>query len=556
MEFGDHYYFLLGIIAVIGLVGLIGNIQLASYYRRSLIQLQDFEGKTEFHQYQTTNHAIQEMVTEYTKHRSSGIEHMNTQAIIENKVFQQQLRLIGIFRLPIGVVEKVIGQLPSWSIIIGLLGTFSGLTLALFAMQGTLLQLGADTGTEVISVSTIVAAIAAPFKGMSFAFITSIAGIGMAFFLHVMHSGLLSKLGVGPSSSQMKHIFLTRCESFLDHHVQHYVQKQKPKDSLERVLDRLVDKVKESFDHSVERFGNEIIKMTKNLEGSIKGLDKVVQQSIHFTEQFQQGTSQLNQFGQVLETSIRNFQGHEEQVANRIEQLSKQIQLLQQELKQLTTKSSEGHQSLQKVVERSDQLMQQSTRKSEEVFQHFQNHIEEVQRRFQERFEEQQRLNKQNQDEWYYKYQEKNDQFSRAAESFGQAVQNLERQWADGLERFKREVSGQWGQLLEKYFGRQYSQGNQSHHDKELREVVRELAAIQLVLEREFQQIHRFSHESNQILASMYEWGRSQMKQSPRYNRTERYEQAERYDQSERYEPAERYDHSEPLRSSIVKERR
>lgn len=514
MEFGNSFYILLGIILFFGFVGMVGNIQLAAFYRYWLNQLKEYEHKNEFHTQSHSNHLIHEMVDEYTRHRLEGIEIMNTQAIIEQSVYSRPFNLFGFFRLPIGVVERIIQQLPSWMIILGLLGTFSGLTMALFAMQGTLLQLGADSGVEVISVSTIVASIAEPFKGMSFAFITSIAGIGMAFLLNVLHSGLLSKLGLGPSASQAKQLFLTRCESFLDHHVQQIVQKQKPKDSLERLLDRLVEKVKESFDQSVSSFGQEIIKMTQKLEGSVVGLEKVVKQSISFTEQFHQGTSQLTEFGKVLQVTIERFQRHEEQVAGRIEELSKQLKILQQELKQLTLKSTEGHQTLQKVVERSDQLLQQSMRKSEEMFQFFQTQSEEMQRRIHERFEEQQRINKQNQDEWQYRYQEKNDQFSRAAESFGQAVQNLERQWEDGLERFKREVAGQWGQLLEKYFGRQQGH-NQS--EKELREMVRELENIQHLLDREFQSMHRFSNDISQILINMYEWGRSQMTPPGRY---------------------------------------
>jgi hypothetical protein len=529
MEFGNSYYILLGIIVFIGFVGMIGNIQLAAFYRYWLQEVKNYEQRTEFGSQANSNHLVQGMIDEYSRHRLDGIEMINTQAIIEQKVYSRQFALFGIFRLPVGVVERIIQQIPSWSIIVGLLGTFTGLTLALFAMQGTLLQLGSSTGAEVISVSTIVSAIAAPFKGMSFAFITSIAGIGMAFFLQVLHSGLFAKLGFGPSFIQLKHLFLTHCESFLDHHVQQVVLKQKPKDSLERVLDRLVEKVKESFDQSVASFGGEIIKMTQKLEGSLVGLEKVVEQSMAFTEHFHQGTSQLTQFGKVLQISIDKFQQHEEQVASRIEQLSKQIQLLQQELKQLTSKSTEGHQTLQKVVERSDQVIQQSLRKSEEMFQFFQSQSEEIQRRFQERFEEHQRFSKQNQEEWHYRNQEKNDQFSRAAESFGQAVQHLERQWEDGLERFKREVSAQWGQLLEKYFGRQHGQNTQ---EKELREMVRELEMIQHLLEREFQNMHRFSNDVSQILLNMYEWGRSQMAQ-PR-----------------------RYDESEPSRSPIVRERR
>jgi len=529
VEFGTTFYLLLGAILCIGLIGLIGNLQLARFYEKWVKRVRELEKKKTYPQDKESENLLEAMTGEYIEYRSEGIEHINTQAIIEKHVFQEQIRLGGLFHLPIGVVEKIVTQLPSWCVIIGLLGTFSGLTMALFAMQETLLQLGGqNSGSEVISISTIVTAISEPFKGMSYAFITSIAGIGVSFILHLLHSGLFSKIGIGPSYSQQKQLFLTKCESFLDHQVQQMVQNQKPKDSLERVLDRLVDKVKESFDHSVERFGDEILKMTKNLEGSIIGLGQVVEQSKSFTEQFNEGTSKLSQFGQVLENSISSFQQHESQVASRLAELVKQIQSLQQELKQLTNRSTEGHQALQKMMERSDQLIQQATRKNEEVYQFFHQQMEESQRRFHERFIEHERNSKLNQEEWTYKYQEKNDQFSRAAESFGQAVQQLERQSAEGMERFKREVVNQWAQLLDKYFGRQYSHSQ----DTELREIVRGLEMILHLLDREFQQIHRFSNETHQILVHIYDWGRSQVNQG------------------------QRYEGAEPTRSPIARERR
>jgi hypothetical protein len=538
MAFDQHYYILLGVIMLLALFGLIGNVQLGWFYQSWLNKLKEFERKKEFQLEENPSHLIQEMVNEYSHHRLQGIEWVNSQALIEHSVYKRHFLFLGFIRLPVHTVEKIVAQLPSWTIILGLLGTFSGLTIALFAMQNTLLQLGTSSTAEVISVSAIVAAIAEPFKGMSFAFITSIAGIGAAFLMHLFHSGLFSRLGVGPNTAQLKNLFMTRCETFLDHQVQLAVQSQKPKDSLERVLDRLVDKVKESFDHSVERFGDEILNLTEKLDGSIQGIEQVVSQSIQFTEQFHQGTSHLTQFGQVLKASIQDFKNQENLLGKRVDQLSKQIQLLQNELKQLTIRGNESSQSLQKVVERSDQLIQDSLRKSEEVYQFFQQQMEESQRQFQNRFDENQRQSQQQQEAWVYKYNEKNDQFSRAAESFSQAVSHLERVWSDGMERFKREMSVQWAQVMEKYLSRG------QHDDKETREVVRELASMQHLIEREFQQLHRYSQEISHLLGNMYDWGRSQLHSSMRAP------------VEPRYEASDRVVHADSVRQPMVKERR
>ncbi|GAA0380111.1 hypothetical protein [Bacillus horti] len=517
MDLGNSFYMLVGGIVLLGGIALVGNLQLASFFRHWLEQLKQYEHRAELLAQARPNHLLEEMIEEYSQYRKDGLEWINTQALIEQRVYKEQLNLFGLFRLPISVIERVILQIPSWVIILGLLGTFAGLTMALFAMQGALVQFGTDAGDEMLSVSSIVAAIAEPFQGMSFAFLTSIAGIGMSFILTFLQSGFLSKLGIGPNAAQLKQLFLTRCEGFLDHQVQKAVQQQKPTDSLERVLDRLVDKVKESFDQSVAAFGGEIIQMTKRMEGSIEGLSQVVTQSQEFTSRFYEGTSQLTDFGAILQATITQFQKHEDQVAGRLEQLNKQITLLQQELKQLTQRTIDSNQGLQKMMERSDQIVQQSVRRNEEMNQLYRQQGEENQRKFYEIWEEQKRNEQQRQDQWHYRYQEKNDQFSRAAESFGQAVQHLERQWEEGTERFKRDMLNQMGQIIEKTASRQQ---NSQTSERELRDMIRGLESIHHLLEREFQNIYRFSQDANQILYTIYEWGRSQMSQK-RYENDE-----------------------------------
>ncbi|EGL84208.1 hypothetical protein CathTA2_0238 [Caldalkalibacillus thermarum TA2.A1] len=510
MESHQLFYVVLGLIAFIGLTGMIGNIQLSNCYQKWLERLMEYETREDWPDQALEDELIEGMISEYRRHRSQGIEFVNTQAIVEKGVYERQLHLLSLFRLPVGVVERILHQLPSWAIIAGLLGTFLGLTMALFAMQDTLLRLGADSGSEVMSVAAIVAAISEPFRGMSFAFITSIAGIGTAFCLHVFHSGLFTRLGIGPSWAQTKNLFMTRAESFLDHQVQLQVQQEKPKDSLERLLDRLVAKVKESFDQSVKAFGDEILKTAQLLQQNIAGLEEVIHQSASFTSRFEQGTARLSEFGQVLERNVGQFKKQEEQAARQLGELSKTIGAVGQEFKRLTDRNQESAKHLQLVVERSDQLIKLTERKNEELVQFVRGLIEELQRHVRDMLEENRRQHEQNQDEWYYRFQEKNDLFVRAAESFSQAVQHLERQWEDGLERFKRELAVLLQQVLEKSWARQTYGANQ---EREWREMTRELESIQHLLEREFHNMHRFSQDIQHILLSMFEWGRSQMGQ-------------------------------------------
>lgn len=473
MELGQGFYLFSGLILLLGLVSLVGNIQLVSFYRHKLAQLQAYEGKVTTDEVTSSyNRLMDEIINEYKLFRSQGIEQINTQALIEHKVYQQHLSLLGILRLPVGVFERIIYQIPSWTIILGLLGTFIGLTLALFAMQSTLFQFSTSSSTEIVSISTIIQAISEPFKGMSFAFLTSIAGIGVAFLIHVTHSGILSKLGLGSSYVHLKQLFFTRLESYLDHHVQLQVQTSKPQDYIERLLDRLVEKVKESFEQSVANFGNEIVLMTNKLEESVQGLREVIDNSAKFTAEFHQGTGELSAFGQTIKTAISTFQGNEQLVAGRIEQLTTHMKNWQRELQQLSSKNIEGQKSLERLVERSDQVIQQSLRKSEEMFRYFHELNEEVSRRFSERFDEYQRQNQAMQEDLHYRLEQS----------------------------FRNQHAGQ---------------------DRELRELIRGIEGIAHLLEREFQILHRFAGEMTHILDAMYEWNRSQVVHARKYTEEE-----------------------------------
>jgi hypothetical protein len=152
------------------------------------------------------------------------------------------------------------------------------------------------------------------------------------------------------------------------------------------------------------------------------------------------------------------------------------------------------------------------------MFQFFQQHTEEIQRRFQDSMAEERRQYQQQQDEWSFRYQERNDQFSRASESFWQAVQHLERQWQDGLERMKRELSSQMTHTVEQMLNQLLNQRQPSSNtDAELREVTRSIASIQHFLERELSHMHRYAQDMEQIMLGIYEGMRSQVAAARQY---------------------------------------
>lgn len=162
-----------------------------------------------------------------------GQQNANTQILIDSYFYKQPIRIFGLFRIPIGNTSRLLSLLPSFTVILVVLGTFIGLTESIFSMQHALLNMG-RSGTQVTA-DTILSTIASPFKGISLAFITSIAGIGASLILNLIQGGFLSK---GKSLTYIIERFLTEFEAFLDHTVQMEMKQEKPSDPFEKILNR------------------------------------------------------------------------------------------------------------------------------------------------------------------------------------------------------------------------------------------------------------------------------------------------------------------------------
>lgn len=498
----------IGLILFLGFCSVIGNVQLYYFYRHLGDEVDELQGIDQSQDWskwtRNTSKGLLQVMERYLHFRSSGVEWVNTQALMEEQLVQERIRFLGIFSLPVGVVERIVKQVPSWVMIMGLLGTFTGLTIALFSMQQTLFTFGTQSA-ELITVPMIIAAIAEPFQGMSLAFLTSITGVGTAFILYLLHSGFFGMLGIGPNFQQEKESFLSVFESFLDHDLQHFVQLQKPQDTWERILDRFADKVKDSFDQSVHQFGNSILRLTEGFEQQLGATKETMERVNQSVELFTHGTKEWYRFGSQLKDFSEQLQASEEQVAHQIGQLNTHLNTMQHEIQVWIERLHTGQTETKKILERSDQVLQLITKKHEEIFQNAKRQMEEALRHQASSLEEVLRREGSKQEEWHYRFQEKQDQMSRAAESFGQAVVHLQRVFEEGLERMKRDSQQQLQVLVERFVQR-----NQSGQGQEWRELSREIAQVYHLLERELHGMQRNIQEGNQVLHALYEWGRGQ----------------------------------------------
>lgn len=253
-----------GLIGILVLTGLIGYAQTGYRLKNWIRELQELETQTAM---QPRSRWIQRVCSDYRQYHLSGVLSLNTQALIEKHLFQERIPLVGLMRVPVGNIQKVMQQLPAFTIILGVLGTFIGLTLSLLSMQDTLFRLGNAASGPTMTMNSIISSLTAPFEGMSVAFITSIAGIGGALILNILQTGFLSR---GSSLTYLQGKVMSDCEVYLDHAFNSLLLQEKPQDSAERLLDRLAVKIEESFQRSVGEFGSSMTEFTAGLKTAME----------------------------------------------------------------------------------------------------------------------------------------------------------------------------------------------------------------------------------------------------------------------------------------------
>jgi hypothetical protein len=265
---------------------------------------------------------LQNAVNEYRDFHLSGVNHLNTQALIEKHLYQERLAIMGIIRVPAGNAVRLLQQLPSFTIILGVMGTFIGLTLSLVAMQDTLLTLGNQSTSSTMTMNTILAALTAPFQGMSVAFITSIAGIGGAFILTILQTGFLSR---GASLPYLQGKLMAETESYLDHRYSTHLLSQKPHDSTERLLDRLASKVQESFHSTLGEFASQMVQFTAGLQNGLEEVNGILTAQRTTSEKFAQSALQLEKFGQSFHQTTEKLGSIQKTVDQSISALAANI---------------------------------------------------------------------------------------------------------------------------------------------------------------------------------------------------------------------------------------
>lgn len=168
------------------IVGLVSSMIIKKYYRNLKNEVNLYINSGNY----SENTELCNIVEEFSKSTIAGTDNINTEVIIDRHLNNKVLRLQSISKI-----------IPGTLIGLGLLGTFLGLTLAIFETKGAL------NGIE--NINTFSNALQSPIASMATAFWTSIFGVIGSIVLNLSNQSI----------SYYRIQFYTEIENYLDNEV-------------------------------------------------------------------------------------------------------------------------------------------------------------------------------------------------------------------------------------------------------------------------------------------------------------------------------------------------
>jgi len=294
------------LIILILLTSIIMSFRLRSKYNNMLKDIHDPQHRESASFY---NDVLNKITKEYKSVIQAKKEGINTFALVD-KFYHSELKW---FELG----EKFISKAISLTIVLGLLGTFYGLTLSI----GELVQLLSTTGSEIVNdVGSITVGLISSVEGMSVAFITSLFGIGASVILTILNimfnlnnlrdSVLISieeyldnNLNIRNEPNMFQTSFEILAKSMENNFiVLADVIKNQLSDSMEGLLT-----VSESFKYSIEKF-----------DGSLNKFDENIRDFSEFNHHLKTNIQRMAVSFEDLTTNLKESNGQLKEITNDI----------------------------------------------------------------------------------------------------------------------------------------------------------------------------------------------------------------------------------------------
>jgi methyl-accepting chemotaxis protein len=279
------------------------SISVRNVYRNLMNDLKDARHRDERKFRSSMLNAI---VGDYQDTLESRVEEINTAALIEKHIHLHLHREI--------ISERFVNKSSGLMIVLGLLGTFYGLTLAI----GDIVQLLTTTGDAIVSdAGTITDGLISSIRGMSVAFVTSLFGIAASIVVHLV--SVLFHLG------EARDTLIVHCEEYLDNIMGPRSANLADADEngntvLELAFRELSDKLNVSLTtltgeltQALSTSTAELVSTTDAIQGSVSQFDSSLQS-------FAENTRDFSEFNHHLRSNIQRLSLTFDDHANQIKQ--------------------------------------------------------------------------------------------------------------------------------------------------------------------------------------------------------------------------------------------
>jgi methyl-accepting chemotaxis protein len=233
------------------------------------------------------------IVVDYNNAMVGNFRDINTQAIIERN-FNHEFKKLNL-------LERFIRNAVSLMIILGLLGTFYGLTLSI----AKLVELLSSTGnTEVLgSMDTIITGLIDSVKGMSVAFITSLFGIAC--------SVLLTILNIIFNVEEARESVMVQIEEYLDNNIAFVLTQKEKEHDYERQktvwmdsFESIGNKLEKNLNYVAETMGNQFVSAAHSMTTTSTELSASIDKFDKSLQKFNENTRDFSEFNHHLRSNV------------------------------------------------------------------------------------------------------------------------------------------------------------------------------------------------------------------------------------------------------------
>lgn len=291
-DLGYTAYSIICAIAAIFMVSFFTMLRIRGKYRRLQKDIGNAAVKKDA---RIKNQVLNAIVEDYRTISIGARGETNTQAIVEKNF---NMRLKGL-----ALGERFVKNSVSLMVVLGLLGTFYGLTLSV----GKLVELLSNSGDSqlLVGMDSIITGLISSVKGMSVAFSTSLAGVAGAIAITV--------LGILFNIEEARQATLVQLEDYLDNVVEQELLQFKESE-LSRIsmaimssFDGFSGKVEDVLKSTVLDFSDKLAAASSNIEKSAKCLEGTILKFEDALAVFNNNTRDFAEFNYNLKGNIERM---------------------------------------------------------------------------------------------------------------------------------------------------------------------------------------------------------------------------------------------------------